>query len=166
MFWSSAESRRATLVSDYLVVWTRRVREGKSPPHPPWTITKNSNRQNSSKQHKQTGDYWSLLHSTFFRGTELFNWEFGLTMQRMTTYSCRKGLVNPSAVPPVPFTVRRELNSFEAISCFMNITFNNCIELGIVPLPLVSNWLLWILHWAKVIFETSNPYPLLFCSHL
>ena len=94
---------------------------------------KNSFRQKSSKQPKLriTG---SCSTSTFTQGKELFYTElgFGLIMQKMRTYSCRKGLENPSAVS---FTVRRELNSFEIISCFMDKIFNICIELGIVPLP-------------------------------
>ena len=124
---------------------------------------KNSDRRNSSKQHKNWGllVLAPLLHSSeeksFF--TELV---FGLTMQKMTTYSCGNGLVNPSAES---FTVQRELNSFEVISCFMDKAFNTCIELGIVPFPLGFNWLWWILHWTRVILETINPYPLPFYSH-
>ena len=124
---------------------------------------KNSNRQKLSKQHNKLGITGPCSTSTFLREKELFTeLGSGLTMQRMTTYSCRKGLVNPSAVS---FTVWRELNSFEVISCFMDQTFNNCIELGIVPLPLGSNWLWWILHKRRVYLETSIPYPLPFYSH-
>ena len=75
----------------------------------------------------------ALLHSaeekSFF--SEL---GFSLTMQRMTTYSCRISLVNCSAVP---FTVRRKLNSFVVISCFMEKTFNTLSSWELCP----SLWL-------------------------
>ena len=86
--------------------------------------------------------------------------------QKMTTYSCRKGLVNPSAVP---FTVRRELNSLEVISCFMDKTFNTCIELSSKH-PILILYLSTPIHlfkWQIYIFlnfayECSGSY---FCSH-
>ena len=147
-----------TLVGGYLVVRTCRVRQGKSTPHPRWT----NKRTQTDGTHLSSSKNWGLLvlapllHSS--EEKNFFNeLGFGLTMQKMTTYSCRIGLVNPSALP---FTVRRELNSFEVISCFMDKTCNTVSswELG-------SNWLWWSLHWTRVIFETTNPYPLPFYSH-
>ena len=58
--------------------------------------------------HKHVGITGSCSTSTFFRGKALFLLRFGLTMQKMTTYS---SLVNPSAVS---FTVWRELKEFPA----------------------------------------------------
>ena len=93
-----------TLVSGYLVERTCRVRQGKSTPHPRWT---NKRTQTDGTLLSSTKTWGllvlaPLLHSfgekSFF--TEL---GFGLTMQKMTTYSCRNGLVNPSAVHPSLF---------------------------------------------------------------
>ena len=117
------------LVSGYFVVWTCRVRQGKSTPHHGWTIKRTQTDRNYLSSTKNWGllVLAPLLHSSeeksFF--TEI---GLGLTMQKMMTYSCRIGLVNPFVVP---FTVRRVLNFFEVISCFMDNTFNTCIELGI-----------------------------------
>ena len=91
---------------------------------------KNSNRRKSSKEHRLLV-LAPILHSSkeknFF--TEL---GFGLTMKKMTTYCCRKGLVNPSAIS---FTVWRKLNSFKLISCFMDKTCNTSIKAGNCPPP-------------------------------
>ena len=46
-------------------------------------------------------------------------------MQKVMAYSCRIGLVNPSAVS---FTVERELNTFEVISKFINIPVSSWIS--------------------------------------
>ena len=114
------------------------------------------NDQRNSKEliyaaQKKLGITGPCSTSIFFSGKEIFYWIKVWTdnAEVTTTYFFRKGLVNHSAVS---FTVRRELNSFNVISCFMDKTFNTCIELGIVPHPLGWNWLWWILHWTRVIF--------------
>ena len=96
---------------------------------------KNSNRQKPSKQHKKLVNTGPCSTSTFFRGKELFYWVmvWSDNAEDITIYSSRIGLVKLSAAS---FTVCRELNSFDIISCFLDKTCNTCIELGIVPLPL------------------------------
>ena len=151
--------------SGYLVVWTYRVRQGRSTPHPRWTINRTQSdgtHLSSTKKLRITGPCSKLLHS-FEEKSFFIELGFGLTMQKMTTYSYRNGLQWTLLLYPSLFGM--ELNSFKVISCFMDKTFNTCIELGIVPLPLGLNWLWWILHWTRVIFETTNPYPLPFYSH-
>ena len=123
-----------TQVSSYLGDRTGRGRQGKSTPHPCWTTKWTQ----TDKTHPNRTKSWELLvlapliHSSeqksFFTESG-FRW----TTQKMTTYSCRIGLVNPSHVS---FTVWRKLNSFEIISCFMKKTFNTCIELWIALLLL------------------------------
>ena len=70
-----------------------------------------SNRQNSTKLHKNWGllVLAQLLNSSDEKRFFLLRYGFGLTMKKMTTYSCRVGWVNLSFVS---FTVRRELKSF------------------------------------------------------
>ena len=119
---SSAESRRVSPSQhNYLVVWTCRVRQGKSTQHPHWTIKKTQTDRNNLSRPKKWGLLVLAPHLHSSKEKSLFTeLGFGLTMQKMTTYSCRIGLVKPSAVP---FTVWRELNSFEVISCFMDKAF-------------------------------------------
>ena len=128
----------------------------------------NPNRQKLSEQHKQLGITGPCSTSTFFLGKELFYWVSAQPPSLVIKIRSDNAEDNDILLKNrlgVPFTVRRELNSFEVISCFMDKTFNTCIELGIVPLPLGWNWLWWILHWTRVIFEATNPYPLPFFSH-
>ena len=56
-----------TQVSSYLINRTCRVKQGKSTPHPRWTI-KGKNRQNSSKQPNELGITGPCSTSTFFWG--------------------------------------------------------------------------------------------------
>ena len=134
---SSAESRRASPSQRLLSRADMQGEARKKSTTSSLNEQKNSDRLKLSKQHKKLGITGPCSTSTFFREKELLYWGRvrSLTMQKMTTYSCRKGLVTLSAVS---FIVRRELNSFEVISCFMDKTCNTCIELGIVPLPLAG----------------------------
>ena len=118
-----------TPVSGYLVVWIWRGRQGNSTPHPRWTIK----RTQADRNYQNLGISGPCSTSTFFRWKALFyRFRFGLTMQKMTRYSCRIGLVNPSALP---FTVRRELNS-----CFMST--------HVIP---VSSWELSPSLWLELV---------------
>ena len=120
-----------TLVSGYLVERTCRVRQGNSTPHPCWTIKRTQTDRNYVSS-IITGDYWCLLHFYILPRKELFYW-VGVRSDNAEDDDIllQNGLA-------VPFTVRRELNSFEVIFCFMDKTCNTCIELGIVPLPLAG----------------------------
>ena len=89
------------LFSSYLVNQTCRVRQGKSTPHPCWTIKITQTDRNHLSSTKNWGllILAPLLHSSEERSffTEL---GFSLTTQKMTTYSCRIGLVNPLLLYP------------------------------------------------------------------
>ena len=151
VFWSSTESRHVNPSQRLLSSLDMQGEGRKKYTTSSLNDLKNSNRQSSSKQHKQTGDYWSLLHLYILSRNRAFLFElgFGLTIQRMTTYSRRKGLAKTSAVS---FTVRRELNSFVVISCSMEWTKHvipvsrNCpppigLELVLMDFALDKNYL-------------------------
>ena len=111
MLLSSAESRRASPSQRLLSRPDMQNEARKKYTTFSFDDQKNSNRQKSSSQHKNWGVLVlaPLLHSSEEKSF-FIELGFGLTIQKMTTYSCRIGLVNPSAVS---FTVRRELNIFE-----------------------------------------------------
>ena len=50
-----------TLVIGYFLVWTCKLRQGKSTPHPWWFI-KRTQIDRTHLSSTKTGDYWSLLH--------------------------------------------------------------------------------------------------------
>ena len=113
---SSAESKRANPSQQLL---SRPNMESEARIRYTTSLSNNqriSNKQSSSKQHTN----WEQLvlaqlpHSSQEKGAFFDELGFGLTVQKMTTYSCRIGLVNPSAKF---FTVQSELNSFEIICC-------------------------------------------------
>ena len=135
---------------------------------------KNSNRKNSSKQHNKLGITGPCSPSTFFQGKELFYW---IRVWSDNAEDDNK-LLQKWLGEPFYCTLHCPERTEFFRSNFLfhgKKTFNTCIELGIVPLPLGSNWLWWILHWTRVIFETTNPLNIskvrlrmqwqFFCSH-